>query len=168
MQILKDLYLIFAELSVAFAGFVGIVAAFSTFHAPREVVALRVRFLVVVAMSVLIGSILPFVLIALGTAEHAAIRVSALAVGVGIALICVWSWRIFGPLQRAGLVKTQVASSLLYTVSGAVIFGYSIVVAGRLADQAAAIYLGGLFFGIIMCCWYFILLMFAIDIGKRS
>ncbi len=46
MVILEDFYQIFAELSVAFAGFAGVVGAFSKFRVVPEAIALRVRFLV--------------------------------------------------------------------------------------------------------------------------
>jgi len=168
MTILEDLYQIFAELSVAFAGFAGVVGAFSKFRVVPEAVALRVRFLVAIALGVLVGSILPFVLIALGITEHVAIRVSAFIIGICTTSVGVWAWRGLRPLQRAGLIHTQAVTALMYVVACPVIVGYFVVAAGGLVPQAAAIYLGGMFFGIVSCCWLFLLLIFTIDIGKRG
>jgi|GEM_PF-6231465 len=43
----------------------------------------------------------------------------------------------------------------------------SIAFAG-FAGVVAAFYLGILFFGSALCCYYFLLLMFAIDIGEQN
>ena len=168
MVILEDFYQIFAELSVAFAGFAGVVGAFGKFRVVPEAIALRVRLLVTVALTVLIGSILPFVLSAIGITEHVAIRVSAFIIGICTTSVGVWAWRGLRSLQRAGLIHTQIATAIMYAVWCPIIIALLVVAAGGLVPQAAAIYLGGMFFGIVSCCWLFILLMFAIDIGKRG
>ena len=167
-MILEDFYHLFAELSVAFAGFAGVVGAFSKFRVVPEATALRVRFLIVVALTVLIGSILPPVLVAIHVSEVVTLRVSALVIGICFALTLVWAWRSIRPLQRAGLIHTQAITVIMYVLGCPLVAGYFVVAAGGLATHAAAIYLGGLFFGIVCCCWYFILLMFSVDIGRRD
>ena len=168
MVILEDFYQIFAELSVAFAGFAGVVGAFSKFRVVPEVIALRVRFLVTVALIVLIGSLLPPVLTTLPVSENVTMRVSAFVIAICMSLVFVWSWRKFRPLQRAGLIHTQIATAIMYAVVCPFIIALWVVAAGGLASNAAAIYLAALFMGVVSCCWYFILLMFAIDIGQRD
>ena len=167
-MLLEDFYQIFAELSVAFAGFAGVVGAFSKFRVAQEAITLRVRFLILVALTVLIGSILPPVLVAINVSEVVTIRVSALVMGICIAPVLVWAWRSLRPLQRAGLIQTQTITVIIYILAGPLVIGYFVVAAGGLPTLAAAIYLGGLFFGIVCCCWYFVLLMFSVDIGRRD
>ncbi len=166
--ILEDFYQIFAELSVAFAGFAGVVGAFSKFRVVPEAVALRVRFLVTMALTVLVGSLLPPVLIAIGFPESVAIRVCAFFIAICMTGVTVWAWRGLRPLQRAGLIKTQIPSAIMYAIVCPFIIALSIVAVGGLAPHAASIYLGALFAGIASCCWYFILRMFSIDIGRRD
>ena len=168
MVILEDFYQIFAELSVAFAGFAGVVGAFSKFRVVPEAIALRVRFLVTLALTVLIGSILPPVLIAVRVSEVVTTRVSAFVLATCITLMAVWAWPKLRSLQRAGLIHTQIATAIMYAVWCPINIALFVVAAGGLAAHAAAIYLGALFFGIVSCCWLFVLLMFTIDIGRRD
>lgn len=165
---LKDFYQIFAELSVALAGFAGVVGAFSKFRVVAEAITLRVRFLVTVALTVLIGSLLPPVLTTLRVSEIITIRVSAFILAICISLVAVWGWRKLRPLQRAGLIRTQIGTAIMYAIGCPFIIALLIVAAGGLAIHAAKIYLGALFMGIVSCCWYFILLIFSIDIGQRD
>lgn len=165
---MEDFYEIFAELSVALAGFAGVVGSFSKFRVVPEAVSLRVRFLVSVALTVLVGSLLPPVLMAVGLPEMIAIRVCALVFAICITVMAVWAWPKLKPLQRAGLIKTQVPTKIMYAVACPYVVALLIVAAGGFGIYAPSIYLGALFLGIASCCWYFILLIFSIDIGRNE
>ena len=167
-MILEDFYQLFAELSVAFAGFAGVVGAFSKFRVVAEAIALRVRFLVSVALTVLIASLLPPVLLALRVSEVVTLRVSAFFVAICLTIVSVWAWRSFRPLQRAGLINTQLATAIVYAIAIPFVVALWIVASGGFAAHAASIYLATLLVGIVSCCYYFILLMFAIDIGQKD
>jgi hypothetical protein len=168
LTVLTEFYEIFAEISVAFAGFAGVVGAFSKFRVVPEAIALRVRFLVSVALTVLIGSILPPVLLALQISDTVTIRVSALFLDLCITLLAVYAWRELRPLQRAGLIRTQFITAVLYAIGIPFIFALAVVAAGGWAAHAAQIYLAALAAGLVSCCWYFIQLMFTVDIGRRD
>lgn len=168
MHILEQFYEIFAEISVAFAGFAGVVGAFSKFRVVPEAISLRIRFLVSVALTVLIGSILPPVLLALQISDAVTMRVSALFLGLCIFLLAVYAWRELRPLQRAGLIRTQFVTAVLYAIGIPFIFALTVVAAGGWAAHAAQIYLGALVAGLVSCCWYFIQIIFTVDIGRRE
>lgn len=168
MIILEEFYEIFAELSVALAGFAGVVGAFSKFRVVPEAVNLRVRFLVSMALTVLIGSIVPPVLLALGVTEPVSMRVSAFVVAACASSLAVYAWTRLRRLQRAGLIHTQIVTAILYAIGGPFIVALWIVALGGLTTHAATIYVAALLTGLVSCCWYFIQLIFTVDIGGRE
>ena len=163
-----DLLQTIAQIAIAFAGFAGVVAAFSTFRLAPEATAYRVRLMVAVALLTLLASLLPFIPVAFGISEDAALRISAFFFGLGTIAVAVWAWGGLRPLYQAGLLNTQVITTVWYTIGAVLIIGLMTVAAGGIATLGPAIYLGGLFFGIILCCFYFFMLMLAIELGKPS
>jgi len=156
-----------AQVAIAFAGFAGVVAAFSTFRLAPEATAYRIRMLVAVALLVLVSSLAPPVVAAFGISGHAALRICALLLAVGAISVATGMWSPLRRLYREGLLQTQAITAVWYTITGAMIVALLIVAAGGLVGLAPALYLTGLFFGIVLCCFYFIATLFAIELGKR-
>ena len=163
-----DLLLTIAEIAIALAGFAGVVAAFGTFRLAPEATAFRVRLMVTEAVMVLVAALLPFVIATFGVSESTALRISAFLLGLGMIGVAVWAWVGLRPLYQAGLLKTQVITTVWYTIGAALAIGLLSVAAGRMVVIAPAIYLSGLFFGIVLCCFYFIMLILAADLGQHK
>jgi len=153
-----------AQLFIAFAGFAGIVAAFSTIRLSPEITVFRLRALVAVALFSLVVSLLPFLPEAFNASEAAALRISAFLFGVGMCGIALWIWRQLSPLYSAHVLDTQVFATLLFTAAALLTIGLFSVSAGLMVEMAPAIYLSGLFLGIIMCSFYFIMVILAVEI----
>jgi hypothetical protein len=163
-----DLLLTIAEIAIALAGFAGVVAAFSTFRLAPEATVFRVRLMVAEALMVLVAALLPIVIVKFGVSESTALRISAFLMGLGVTGVAVWAWIGLRPLYQAGLLKTQVITTVWYTIGVALAIGLFSVAAGYMVVIAPAIYLSGLFFGIVLCCFYFIMLILAADLGKHK
>ena len=130
----SDLLAILAQLFVAFAGFAGIIAAFSTIRLSPEATVFRLRALVAVALFALVISLLPFLLEAFNTSE------------------------------TASLLDTQIFAALQSVAGALTIIGLFAVSAGVVIEMAPAIYLSGLFLGIVMCSFYFVMVVLAVEI----
>jgi hypothetical protein len=153
-----------AQLFVALAGFAGIVAAFSTIRISPEATVFRLRALVAVALFSLVVSLLPFLLESFSTSEAAALRISAFLFGLGTCGIFLWLLRQLLPLFSAHVLDTQIFATLQSIVVALITIGLFSVSAGLVVEMAPAIYLSGLFMGIIMCSFYFIMVILAVDI----
>lgn len=160
----SDLLAILAQLFVAIAGFAGIIAAFSTIRLSPEATVFRLRALVAVALFALVISLLPFLLEAFDTSETASLRISAFVFGVGLCGITVWIWRQLRPLYAAGVLDTQIFAALQSVAGALTIIGLFAVSAGVVIEMAPAIYLSGLFLGIVMCSFYFVMVVLAVEI----
>jgi len=160
----RELLETLAQLFIAFAGFAGIVATFSTIRLSPEATVFRLRALVAVALFALVVSLLPILIEAFNGTEVATLRISAFLFGVGMCGIFLWIWRQLLPLYSAHVLDTQLFAAL-QTIAGVLIMvGLFSVSAGLFVEMAAAIYLSGLFMGIIMCSFYFIMVILAVEI----
>jgi hypothetical protein len=164
----SDLLLTLAQIFIAFAGFAGVVAAFSHFRLAPEATAYRVRLMVAVALLMLLGSLLPLVFEATGMSAEGVTRLSASFLASGGIAIGLWAWQRLRPLYRAGLLNTQLITTVWYATTAMLVLGLFGVGAGFSQALAPAMYLGALFFGIVLCSYYFFMLMLAIELGKRD
>jgi hypothetical protein len=164
----SDLLAILAQLFIAFAGFAGIVAAFSTIRLSPEATVFRLRALVAVALFALVISLLPFLLEAFHASAAATLRISAFLFGVGLCGITVWIWRQLGPIFAARVLDTQIFATLQSVAGALTIIGLFAVSAGLVVEMAPAIYLSGLFLGIVMCSYYFVMVILAVEIRTRK
>jgi len=164
----SELLGILAQLFIAFAGFAGIVAAFSTIRLSPEATVFRLRALVAVALFAMVVSLLPFLLDAFNASEDASIRISAFLFGVGLCAITVWIWRQLRPIFAAGVLDTQTFAALQSAAGALTIVGLFAVSAGLVVEFAPAIYLSGLFLGIVMCSYYFVMVVLAVEIRTRK
>ena len=164
----RGLLEILAQLFIAFAGFAGVIAAFSTIRLSPEATVFRVRALVAVALFALVVSLLPFLPVAFNTSEAVALRISAFLFGLGMCFIFLWLWRQLSPLYSAGVLNTQVLATLQSITCALITIGLFAVSAGLVVEMGPAIYLSGLFLGIVMCSFYFIMVILAVDIRTRK
>jgi len=163
-----DLLEIFAQLFIAFAGFAGVVAAFSTIRLSPEVTAFRLRALVVVALFSLVVSLLPFLPEAFNVTAVDSLRISAFAFGVGTVGIGQWLGRQLWKIYSAGVLDTQIFAVVQFAAAILITAGLFTVSAGFLAGIAAAIYLSGLFLGLVMCSFYFVMVVLAVEIKTKE
>jgi len=159
---------ILAQVFIAFAGFAGVVAAFSTIRLSPEVTAFRVRSLVAVALFAMVAALLPFLFEEFGASGTDALRIAGVPVAVGIIGLSIWIWRQSLPLYKAGVLHTQAFAIAEYVIAAMLAAAILAVSAGLLADLAAAIYLTTLFFGLALCSYYFILVILAVDLQSRK
>jgi hypothetical protein len=164
----KDLLEIFAQIFIAFGGFSGVIAAFSTIRLSPEATVFRVRALVVVALFSLVASLLPFLVGAFQASELVALRFSAFFLGLGIFGIGLWVWRQLSSLYAARLLDTQIYAAMLCIVAAPIAVGLLAVSGGLVQEMAAAIYLSGLFLGLVLCSYYFVMVIFAVEMKTRK
>jgi len=163
-----DLLKTLAQIFSAFAGFAGVVAAFSTIHLSPEATVFRVRALVAVALFSLVASLLPFFAGAFNVSEADTLRISALFFGLGMCSIGLWVWRQLSSLYTAGLLDTQVYFWPLFILAVVIIVGLFAVSGGLVHEMAAAIYLSGLYLGLFLCSYYFVMVIFAVEMKTRK
>lgn len=162
-----DLLQTIAQIAIAFAGFAGVVAAFSKFQLAPEAAIFRVRLMVVIALAVLLFSLFPFLPPKFGLSESATWRLSASLLGIVVLIVAFWSWRRLKPLYQAGLLRTQKITVLWYSAGALLVVGLFGSAAGLFGSLAAAIYIAGLFFSLVLCSFYFIMLMIAVELEKE-
>jgi len=156
-----------AQISIAFAGFAGVVAAFSKFRLAPEAAIFRVRLMVVVALVTLLFSLFPFLPPKFGLSASASWRLSAFLLGIIIFSLSLWSWSDLRPLYQAGLLKTQKITAAWYLFSALLIVALFLSASGLINSIAPAIYLTGLFFGLALCSFYFVMLMIDVELEKK-
>lgn len=153
-----------AQIAIAFAGFSGVIAAFSKFRLHQDVTVFRVRLMVGAGLSALLYSLLPFLPAAFGAGEALSWRISSGVMALGGFIFPFLALKPARRLYKAGLIRTQPFS--IFTNIGSTILTLSLtaVAAGFLSKYAAAIYLTALFFTLILCAFYFLMQMFAIEL----
>jgi len=164
----RDLLEIFAQVFIAFGGFSGVIAAFSTIRLSPEATAFRVRALVMVALFSLVASLLPFLVSAFNVSEVFALRISACFLGVGGFGVGMWVWRQLSSLYATRLLDTQIYAVMLCIVAVPIEVGVLAVAGGLVREIAAAIYLSGLFLGLVLCSYYFVMVIFAVEMKTRK
>ena len=163
-----DLLQTLAQIFIAFAGFSGVVAAFSTIRLSPEATVFRVRALVMVALFCEVVSLLPFLLDAFKVSEAAALRISSFIVGIGMCVVGRWVWRQLSSLYSAKLLDTQMYAVLLSMITVPIIIGLFAVSAGMAREFAEAIYLSSLYLGLFICSYYFVMVIIAVEVKTRQ
>ena len=159
--------LTYAQLGVAFAGFAGVIGAFSRFRIHPEATAFRVRAMVAIALMEVACSLAPAMIAGFATSEIVAWRVSSgLAAFAGITLMIVLA-RQSRVLFRTDKLDTKVSFYPLvsaYTLVTLPLFATALGFAER---YTVAVYFGQLFFGMLLCSFYFIMLMIAVKLDDK-
>jgi hypothetical protein len=167
----SELLTIFAQLFIAFAGFSGVVAAFSTIRLSPEVTIFRVRALVVVALLSLTVSLLPFLAEAFGASDLAALRICSLVFALAMCGFVLWGWPRLSSLISAGLLGRKLYAlvlPLMLLPAALIVLGLVAVSGGLVRDVGAAIYLSGLYFALVLCSYYFVVVILAVEIKTRK
>jgi len=159
---------ILAQLFIAFAGFAGIVAAFSTIRLSPVATVFRLRALVVVALFALGASLLPFLPEAFNVTETESLRICSFLFAVGTCGIALWIWRQLWPIYSAGVLDTQKFAALQSVAAALLAIALFAVSVGLVVEMGPAIYLSGLFLGIVMCSFYFVMVILAVEIKTRK
>ena len=163
----RDLLEILAQVFIAFAGFAGVIAAFSTIRLSPEATAFRVRALVTVALFSLVASLVPFLAGAFNALEATVVRVSAFVAALEMSVFALWAIRQLLLLYSARLLDTQIYAALLMCVGLLAILALFAVSGGLLQEVAGAVFLSGLFLNVVLCSYYFIMVIFAVEIKTQ-
>jgi len=91
------------------------------------------------------------------------VRISAFVAALGMSGFTVWVIRELLALYSARLLDTQVYAVFLIGVGVLAIFALFAVSVGLLEEKASAVYLCGLFINLVLCSYYFIMVIFAVE-----
>lgn len=157
----------YSQVAVGFAGFAGVIGAFSRFRMHPQATAFRVRAMVATALLEVIFSLLPPLVAALVPDATLTWRIccGVLAlVGTGFLLLMA---RQASVLYRVGRLMRN-AAYVLCGVAVVVIGPLYAVAAGLMQGEAAAAYLAMLFFGMILCAYHFLMMMIAVQLDDSE
>lgn len=158
---------IYAQLGVGFAGFAGVIGAFSEFRMHAEATAFRVRAMVTLALMEVIFSLLPWLVGGLGASELATWRVCGGLLAVATTAALVVMARQASLLYRTGRLM-RIAAYALCSIAALVLVPVYAMVFG-LADRYAAVcYFALLFFGVVVCAYHFMMLMAAVRLDRSE
>jgi hypothetical protein len=152
----------YGQLAVGFAGFAGVIGVFSRFRIHPQATAFRIRAMVVIAVTEVVFSLAPTMIARFGISETTTWRVSAgtaAVVGTAVMLVVV---RHLRRLYRAGHLKTQVFSYVFVAAYAAMTLPLFAAALGYAQRYTAALYFAQLFFGMVVCSYYFVMLMIAV------
>ena len=160
---------LYGQLAIAFAGFAGVIGAFTQIRMPAAATIFRVRSMVTLAVVEMLFSLLPFLIAAFGADEATTWRIACAILAVTGTVLGLIFGRWAFALRRAGHLPKRayalaVAATLVMIPLYAVAFGFGFATA-----YAAAFYFGQLFFGMILCAYQFVMLIVAarVDGGNR-
>lgn len=156
---------IYAQLGVGFAGFAGVIGAFSKFRIHAEATAFRVRAMVTLALLLAIFSLLPMLVAGFGASEAATWRISGGALAVVATVAVAIMARQASVLYRMGRLMKW-AAYLLATIATLLILPLYASAAGYAGAYASAFYFALMFFALIVCAYHFILLMIAVQLDE--
>lgn len=157
----------YSQVAVGFAGFAGVIGAFSRFRMHAQATAFRVRAMVGVALMEVIFSLLPPLVSGFGAGEALTWRICAgllAVVTTGLLLVMVRQASI---LYRVGRLMRN-AAYLLSAVGVVVIVPLYATAAGVTGSRAPATYFAMMFFGMALCSYHFILLMVAVQLDESE
>ncbi len=161
---IEGFLLAMAQIAVAFAGFAGVIGAFSRFTTDARAVTFRVRAMVALSLHALLMAIAPFALAAFDLAPEAAWRVACgyaalQAIIVSAALVMQGM-----PIFREKLLRTAYLN-LAWNLIGAVVIGFlgAVTIALLSADIAPRLYVAAIAYVVFLCAYNFLMLIFSID-----
>jgi hypothetical protein len=163
-----SILLTYAQVSIAFAGFAGVIGAFSRFRVDQRVVAFRVRGMVSIGLTALIVSLAPTAPGLFNLEEALCWRIAAGGFAVLATLLFVVLLRQVLPLFRAGLLRTQAINVVWYSLAAIMIAMMAGIAAGRFAGAAPGLYFLALFFMLILCVYNFLMMILAVQLDNRA
>lgn len=157
----------YSQVAVGFAGFAGVIGAFSRFRMHAQATAFRVRAMVGVALLEVIFSLLPPLVAGFGAGEALTWRICAGLLAVTTTGLLAVMVRQASVLYRVGRLMRN-AAYLLSAVGVVVIVPLYATAAGLTGTLAPATYFAMLFFGMALCSYHFILLMVAVQLDESE
>lgn len=163
-----SLLLTYAQLSIAFAGFAGVIGAFSRFTVASTVVAFRVRGMVVLALITLSYSLAPFAPAGFGVPTDIVWRMSCgFAFTVGAVAIPVFALKVL-PLFRQRLLHTQWVNYAWYAIGVAALAANAAAVTGLIPGAAAGVHFLTLMYLTVVCAYNFVMLIMSVRFDDAS
>jgi hypothetical protein len=158
---------IYAQLGVGFAGFAGVIGAFSKFRIHIEATVFRVRAMVALALMEVLFSLLPMLVAGFGVADETAWRIcAALLATAGLAALAVMAPQARRLYQLGRLLRTAAyvlcaACAMLIAPLYATGFGFA-------PGFAVSCYFAFLFFGMVVCAYHFFMVMVAVRLDESE
>jgi hypothetical protein len=157
------------QIAVAFAGFAGVIGAFSRFSTDARVTAFRVRGMVMLSLAALLIALAPFAAAALNASPAGAWRaVSAFAALLAAGLFVALLLQVL-PLFREKLLRTQPLNIVWYGLAACMIVSLAALAAGLLpAARAWSVYSLGVIFLILLCAYNFLMIILSVRPGAAD
>ncbi len=164
----EGLLLGFTQLGVGFAGFAGVIGAFSQLRVHPQATVFRIRALVAVGLSEVIFPLTPNVLAAFGVHEPTIWRITAGVFAVVFTGLLAVLARGVQQLYRNGFLHTQIATWILEGCAAALIVGLYGAALGPLAPFAQGLCIAMMFFGMVLASYYFMMLIIAVRLDDHE
>jgi hypothetical protein len=156
-----------AQIAVAFAGFAGVIGAFSRFSTDVRVTAFRVRGMVALSLAALLIALAPFAAEAFGATPELAWRGVCGFAALVAALLFASLLKQVMLLFREKLLHTQALNVLWYGLAGVMIASLGAVTLGILPlEQAWSIYALGVIFLIVLCAYNFLMIILSVSLDR--
>ena len=152
---------------MGFAGFAGVIGAFSHFRIHAQATAFRVRAMVAAALMEVLFALLPSVVAGFGVGEVLTWRICCGAVAVATSVLLLVSARRASILYRMGRLF-RIAAYALSAVAAALIAPLIAAALGFWVAYASAFYFAMLFFGMFLCAYHFLMLMIAVELDASD
>lgn len=157
-----------AQIAVAFAGFAGVIGAFSQFTTHPRVTAFRVKGMVAISLFALISSLAPIFAAALVSDVATIWRASAAVIAALGAGLFASLLREVTPLFQEQLLKTEAINIIWYGVSAASIVVLVCIAAGLVPMQKGAdAYAASIVFMLVLCAYNFLMLILSVRFDGR-
>jgi hypothetical protein len=158
---------IYAQLGVGFAGFAGVIGAFSRFRIHIEATVFRVRAMVALALMEVLFSLLPMLVAGFGVADEIAWRISAgVLATAGLIAMLIMAPQARRLYQIGRLMRT--AAYVLCVVCALLIAPLYLGAFGVAPLSAMSAYFAFLFFGMIVCAYHFFMVMVAVRLDESE
>jgi hypothetical protein len=158
---------VYAQIAVGFAGFSGVIGAFSRFRIHAEATAFRVRAMVVLALMEAVFSLLPTVIAGYGVSEQSTWRIAGGLLGVAGAVAVMVMARQASRLYRIGRL-IRWAAYVLCALALATIVPLLAMAAGIGVRHVTAGYFTVMFCGVVVCAYHFVMLMIAVRLDETE
>ena len=152
-----------AEVSVAFAGFAGVVSVFGGSSLHPLVRVGRIRVMIISSLLALLCALAPATVAQFDVSETEMWRISAfiLSTATLTRLALVYRWLV--PLYTQGLMARTRISLFLHFISAASIATLGMVAGGAFPTLAGALYSCGLLYLLALSCYHFFLLIMSVQ-----
>ena len=156
---------LYAQLALTFAGFAGVIGAFSQFRIHAEATSFRVRSMVALGVGICMMALLPLLLDGFGLTAITLWR----ACGGLLAMIALGLLVFLGSgasrLYREGRLMRG-AAYVLIAIGVAAAAPLGAASAGLVGLPVEPLYFALLFFGLLVCAYHFVMLIWAVRLNR--